>query len=205
MGFINKYPYTDYSELNLDWVIEKMNKIEVDITEVVTDASAIATENAKEYVNTKMLEVSGNFDRLKSDVNAFKASVSNNLSEFDNQFESFKSDVNIRVDALESNIEQLRLYINLRIEEEKIARDNAINNMRNQILDEVGAGLVNLSVINYLTGARMTVQDMFNWLIEEFHLEGSLTINQIVALDNTLTQIQTLNKTCTQWVKGEIS
>lgn len=33
MGFFNKYPYTDFHELNLDWIIDRIKKVERELTD----------------------------------------------------------------------------------------------------------------------------------------------------------------------------
>ena len=37
----NKYPYTDFHELNLDWILEKVKQFDASLTELVTDFNQI--------------------------------------------------------------------------------------------------------------------------------------------------------------------
>lgn len=38
--FNHEYPYTDFHELNLDWVIKKMHEVETKVESIYTDAAA---------------------------------------------------------------------------------------------------------------------------------------------------------------------
>lgn len=65
MGFLNKYPYTDFHELNLDWTL----KIVKDLMTAVDGLEEWRTSHEQEYQQLKELYdqiVSGNFpDSIK--------------------------------------------------------------------------------------------------------------------------------------------
>lgn len=65
-GFMNKYPYTDFHELNLDWVLKMFNDVTISVKEV--------RKILDEYVDTadKFLELynamlTGNFPQAVQD------------------------------------------------------------------------------------------------------------------------------------------
>ena len=58
----NKYPYTDFHELNLDWILEKVKTFDAQLSELVTD-----------------------FSQIESDFNAIQAQVNNLLNTMEAQ------------------------------------------------------------------------------------------------------------------------
>ena len=70
MGFWNRYPYTDFHELNLDYILKKMKELEADLDGLLAEAVRRATENAEAYVDEKLANVLQQFNQLKNDVDA---------------------------------------------------------------------------------------------------------------------------------------
>ena len=59
-GFDNKYPYTDFHELNLDWVLEKIKKHQDDIDAVYAIIDTWA-DTAEKIIDLYNAIISGNF------------------------------------------------------------------------------------------------------------------------------------------------
>lgn len=45
MGFNNKYPYTDFHELNLDWILDKISGIDARFESIESDIAALQRDN----------------------------------------------------------------------------------------------------------------------------------------------------------------
>ena len=52
--FINQYPYTDFHELNLDWVINEVQTLQTKVDEIMSDAVLKAIDR---YFNSIMPNV----------------------------------------------------------------------------------------------------------------------------------------------------
>ena len=52
--FINQYPYTDFHELNLDWVINEIQTLQTKVDNIMSDK---VVEEIEKYFNTLMPKV----------------------------------------------------------------------------------------------------------------------------------------------------
>lgn len=66
MGFLNTYPYTDFHELNLDWILKHFREF----MKEVSDLEAWKSQHEKEYEQLKAFQdaiIAGNFpDSVKN-------------------------------------------------------------------------------------------------------------------------------------------
>lgn len=68
---------------------------------------------------------------------------------------------------------------------------------------QVGKGVVNVRILNYFTGERVTVQEMFDTLAQ-LHLENPISYTELAAAGITYTALAALNMTYTELaVKGK--
>ena len=63
----NSYPYEDFHEMNLDWVLKKLKEMDAAIDELHDQILAEALEATKEYVDTELAGFLAEFADLKSD------------------------------------------------------------------------------------------------------------------------------------------
>lgn len=78
MGFFNKYPYTDFHELNLDWMLEHFKEF----VESIDSLEEWKTEHEIEYQQLKAFQdalISGHFPA--SIVNAFREWMRSNAAD----------------------------------------------------------------------------------------------------------------------------
>lgn len=156
----------------LNEVIEMINSFE---TEILAEANAYTDE--KVNAQTQLVE------NAVADVNALairlQLAFDNLVTQVEEDYEKLKEDT-------EASIQASNARTDLRIAE---------NN--EWILEHMSEELASIKVVNYFTGEKISVQDMFDYLAT-FHLENAITYNQLYAKDITYSELIALNMTYTQ-------
>lgn len=188
MGFWNKYPYTDFHELNLDYILKKMKELEADLDGLLEEAVRQATENAEAYVDEKVADVIAQFNQLKNDVD----SLSDQFEGLETAFDAFTALVDRKIEVIQNTIDSRIAGVN--------ARTDALIASNNEfLLAEMGRYLNQITVTNYFTGLDTTIQDMFNYLAM-LHLNDSITYATMAQRAKTYTYLVNLNMTYTNLV-----
>ena len=188
MGFWNRYPYTDFHELNLDYVLKKMKELEADLDGLLAEAVRQATENAEAYVDEKLADVISQFNQLKNDVD----SLSDQFEGLETAFDAFTALVDRKIEVIQNTIDSRIAGVN--------ARTDALIASNNEfLLAEMGRYLNQITVTNYFTGLDTTIQDMFNYLAM-LHLNDSITYATMAQRAKTYTYLVNLNMTYTNLV-----
>ena len=188
MGFWNKYPYTDFHELNLDYILKKMKELEADLDGLLAEAVRQATENAEAYVDEKLTDVIAQFNQLKNDVD----SLSDQFEGLETAFDAFTALVDRKIEVIQNTIDSRVAGVN--------ARTDALIASNNEfLLAEMGRYLNQITVTNYFTGLDTTIQDMFNYLAM-LHLNDSITYATMAQRAKTYTYLVNLNMTYTNLV-----
>lgn len=147
-------------------------------------------QNYKDYTDTEIAKIDTKITEqleetirtLNTNNEEFQRQVNNNLVLFDSRL----NNLNDKIDASVTGV-------NERI-------DLAIEQNNDYLFTQLSKGLVDLKVINFFTGERVTVQAMFDYLAS-FHLsEGisyanlsdkNITYNELIALNLTYTTLVT--------------
>lgn len=188
MGFWNRYPYTDFHELNLDYVLKKMKEIEADLDGLLSEAVRQATENAEAYVDEKLADVMNQFNQLKAAV----SDLSDQFEGLETAFDAFTALVDRKIEVIQNTLDSRIAGVN--------ARTDALIASNNEfLLAEMGKYLNQITVINYFTGQDTTIQDMFNYLAM-LHLNDSITYATMAQRSKTYTYLVNLNMTYTNLV-----
>ena len=181
----NSYPYEDFHEMNLDWVLKKLKEMDAALDELHDQILAEALEATKEYVDTKLEGFLEEFADLKSDF----AILTNNFNSLNADFIALKNDTENKLNALEQDIINAVIGVNQRT-------DLLLQDMYNRIFADLSTQLSQIKVINYFTGEQVSVQDMFNYLAM-LHLNDSIDYDTMALRAKTYTQLAALNITFT--------
>lgn len=179
--FWNKYPYTNFHELNLDWVLEQMKSINERMDALLQEAIDAATANAEAYVDSKLGALETEFEEIKREFRALDTHV-DELDTLVNQFTT----------NIEGQIAALRQYVDDGLEADRMQMQLLIIQNNDYLLGQMESYLAQIKVINYFTGEKVSIQDMFNYLAQ-LHLNDSIDYDTMAARAKTYTQLAALN------------
>lgn len=188
--FDNKYPYLDFHELNLDWVIEKITEFD----KKLDSYEDTVLEKSKEYTDSAIKE---SYSSLVSEFDAFKNEVTTLISGLDSRYDEFVNTVNDRMAITDANVLAISRKVDLVLAEANDYTNQAIINNNDYIIDQTTKALETVTVLNYFTGARTSIQDMFDYLAQ-FHLQNAISVDTLVARAKTVNALISYNMTMTQ-------
>ena len=188
--FDNKYPYLDFHELNLDWVIAKITEFD----KKLDNYEDTVLEKAKEYTDSAIQE---SYSGLVSEFNTFKNEVTTLISGLDSRYDEFVNTVNDRMAITDANVLAISRKVDLVLSEANAYTNQAIINNNDYIIDQTTKALETVTVLNYFTGARTSIQDMFDYLAQ-FHLQNAISVDTLVARAKTVNELIAYNMTMTQ-------
>lgn len=177
----NKYPYTDFHELNLDWILKEMKDLQAAMDGLLEKAIEEATKAAKEYVDEQLAVIEADFATLQRNFNALDVNVRNlNIA-----FDQFVTNINGQIAALKT-------YIDDALQAQTLQTQLLIAQNNEYLLSEMETYLTQIKVINYFTGEKVTIQDMFNYLAQ-LHLSDAIDYDTMASRALTYTYLAGLN------------
>lgn len=180
-----QFPYTNFHDLNLDWVLKEVKRV----SEAVDKWSTEVLDAAKTYTDVK---VAAEAERANQANLELKQTVETAIRDFQNvvngAISGFQEQMRQQDIEIEANLAAARSYTN-----SQIAQNNKF------LMDEISKGLIDLKVLNLFTGKYVTVQEMFDYLAT-FHLTGAISVAQINNAQRTVNTVVGYNATCTDIV-----
>lgn len=177
----NKYPYTDFHELNLDWILKEMQSLQEQMNGLLERAIEEATKAAKEYVDEQLTDIMQQFNTLKEGF----AQLNSNVNELNHNFNVFTANINAQIDALKA-------YIDDSLQAQTLQTQLLIAQNNEYLLSVMETYLTQVKVINYFTGEKVSIQDMFNYLAG-LHLTDSIDYDTMALRALTYTYLAGLN------------
>lgn len=180
MGFINQFPYSDFHELNLDWLIkitkenqdkiaylsEEFSKIEILTEEYIEQmiTQAIAANNVYVYKDIQQVR-----DDLTAAITALDVDITARYKAY--------TDAQIAIQKIYIDNQDI-FYFN----EAKTYSDNNLAISKAYTDQSV---LEYTMMINPITGVYEDVRNVVTDIVEYFHTDGALTAAEYDALDLT--------------------
>ena len=198
--FDHGYPYSDFHELNLTWVIEKIQELNKNLDTLEARVKAETLEATKEYVDSRMADIIADFNALSTEVAELRIYFDNKVNQLQNQYNTFIVAVRNQLDLMTDRIDEFDQTIKSDIIGVNALTDLKIQQNNEYILNEVAKGVVNVRVINFFTGERVTVQDMFDFLCG-LHATDTATVGEFVSAEKTVQQLIDMAHTMRDWAR----
>ena len=198
MGLFENFPYTNFHELNLDWIIKTMKALD----EKVDSIEDRIYNKSKAYTDEQIAILRNEFNSLEDEFIAFKADVNKMFADYtakqDKAFADYKALVNAQIDLLEQEIRDAKAELQTLLAQANAYTDASMQMLLLQIPPIIRDQIKTALVYNLLTGKYVTIQAMFDYLCM-FHAPDALTCGDMYAKNNTCAQIIAYNKTCQEF------
>lgn len=187
MAYNYEYPYTDPNRYNDDWLLNKMKELEGRLDGIVEETLALT----KTYVDNRLKTYQSQIDSIRREI----ADVSQKTDTLSEHVAKEVLRLEAKILDAERQAESLFIIANNRTDLQ-IERNNEY--IFREIEDNI---LSNITVINYFTGERVTVQNMFDYLAS-LHLQNAITYNGLRDKNLTYTELIAKSITYTELVKN---
>lgn len=189
MKFTNDFPYTDFHELNLDWILNKIKEFQ----ERIDDFEDTVLKKANEYTDSEIIKLS---QKISAEFVSFTKEITDKIANIESNYEQFVNYVNNRITLMENELVKMNDYIQTILNQANEYTRQAIINNNAYIISETTKALSTVKVINYFTGERVSIQEMFDYLCQ-FHLENSINYTVMASREKTYTEFNNLSMTYT--------
>lgn len=199
MGLFEQFPYSNFHELNLDWILAKIKELD----EKVDSIEDRILKEANAYTDQQIAILRRDFAELEADFTAFKSDINAQFAAYtakqDKAFADYQKLVNAQIALLEQEIRDARAELKTMLRQANAYTDASMAMLLLQLPDIITKNIKNALVYNLLTGKYVTIQAMFDFLCM-FHAPDALTCGEMRDRNNTCTQIVTYNKTCQEFI-----
>ena len=187
MAYNYEYPYTDTNRYNDDWLLNKMKELEGRLEGIVEETLKLT----KEYVDNSLINYQKQISEIRRDIETLYDKDAELSDEMIRQVMRLEGLISLA----ERKAESLFIIANNRT-------DLLIEQNNEYIFREIEDNILgNITVINYFTGERVTVQDMFDYLAS-LHLQNAITYNGLRDKNLTYTELVAKSITYTELVKN---
>ena len=185
--FGHSYPYTNFHELNLDWLLDKMKELEGKMDGLEEQI----LHSVDELVTTRLNEFRHEMDEFRVEMENMRTYFDNTVATLNEQYAQFVRDVDERISALESRLDGFYSYVDAKIDEVNRETESKIQASNNRtdyeiseavemLREEIAQGVAGLKVVNYFTGELIPIQDMTNFLCT-LHTENAITYDELAS------------------------
>lgn len=180
-NFFNKYPYTDFHELNADYLLERLKTIEAQMADLEETIKAEVLVWVQEQLEPYKIQI----EELIDEVNNLAEETKETLEEYDQKITDL-------VNLVNDELADIRAELIASIQAVNDLTDIKIENNNMYLLNEITQNVGDLFVVlNPFTGETVTIQSMIDYLAA-FHITDGITYTDMNTRALTYAQFNAL-------------
>lgn len=174
--------------------LEMVSKLYYKLEEVIQEVNDIDQDAIEQALNDMRAEILKFEGQVQKQYNALDA-------KFQEQYEELNNSVIDLADSVASSVEELDMKIHNLGESLKDIMDLKIEENNEYIFESIASEIIGIKVLNYFTGEKVTVQEMFDYLAQ-LHATDGITVTELITRQKTVNELIALNFTYEQLAKN---
>ena len=174
--------------------LEMVSKLYYKLEEVIQEVNDIDQEAIEQALNDMRAEILKFEGQVQEQYNALD-------TKFQEQYEELNNSVIDLADSVASSVEELDMKIHNLGESLKDIMDLKIEDNNEYIFESIASEIIGIKVLNYFTGEKVTVQEMFDYLAQ-LHATDGITVTELITRQKTVNELIALNFTYEQLAKN---
>ena len=140
-------------------------------------------------------------DDMRAEIAKFEAQIQKQYNALDEKYQKLYEELNNSIidlaDTTAASLEELDKKIYNLGESLKDIMDLKIEENNEYIFESIASEIIGIKVLNYFTGEKVTVQEMFDYLAQ-LHAADGITVTELITRQKTVDELIALKFTYTQ-------
>lgn len=170
--------------------LEMVSKLYKKLEEVIAEVNEIDQEAIQQAL-----------DDMRAEIAKFEAQIQKQYNALDEKYQKLYEELNTSIldlaDTTAASLEELDTKIYNLGESLKDIMDLKIEENNEYIFESIASEIIGIKVLNYFTGEKVTVQEMFDYLAQ-LHAADGITVTELITRQKTVNELITLKFTYTQ-------
>lgn len=170
--------------------LEMVSKLYKKLEEVIAEVNAINQEAIQQAL-----------DDMRAEIAKFEAQIQKQYNALDEKYQKLYEELNNSIidlaDTTAASLEELDKKIYNLGESLKDIMDLKIEENNEYLFESIASEIIGIKVLNYFTGEKVTVQEMFDYLAQ-LHAADGITVTELISRQKTVDELIALKFTYTQ-------
>lgn len=170
--------------------LEMVSKLYKKLEEVIAEVNEIDQEAIQQAL-----------DDMRAEIAKFEAQIQKQYNALDEKYQKLYEELNTSIldlaDTTAASLEELDTKIYNLGESLKDIMDLKIEENNEYIFESIASEIIGIKVLNYFTGEKVTVQEMFDYLAQ-LHAANGITVTELITRQKTVDELIALKFTYTQ-------